>query len=203
MVTHQEVGEGSHNRGEEFDERRALGTPPDLAEMVRSLMAELQIYKADNERMMKEQEKQTEINVVLLQSLSDLQRQMQHEPEMPSRGRVNGHTERSTSRKVHPRGKGPVPDDSTEKEANDSEGSSSSKTSSYSQKKQKKQKTSKSHKFEEFKKTKLPSFDDKIKKGEEAEAWLLGLKKYFRVHDFSENLKARVATFNLNGKASI
>jgi hypothetical protein len=35
------------------------------------------------------------------------------------------------------------------------------------------------------------------------EASLLGLKKYFRVHDFSENLKARVATFNLNGKASI
>jgi hypothetical protein len=35
------------------------------------------------------------------------------------------------------------------------------------------------------------------------EAWLLGLKKYFRVHDSSENLKARLATFNLNGKASI
>jgi hypothetical protein len=203
MVTHQEVGEGSHNRDEESDERRAIGTPPDLAETVRSLMVELQSCKADNERMMKEQEKQTEINAVLLQSLSDLQRQMQHEPEMQNRGRVSGHTERSTSRKVHPRGKGPVPDDSTEKEAGDSEGSSSSRTSSYSQKKQKKQKTSKSHKFEEFKKAKPPSFDGEIKKGEEAEAWLLGLKKYFRVHDFSENLKARVATFNLNGKASI
>ena len=109
MVTHQEVGEGSHNRDEESDERRAIGTPPDLAETVRSLMVELQ----------------------------------------------------------------------------------------------KKQKTSKSHKFEEFKKAKPPSFDGEIKKGEEAEAWLLGLKKYFRVHDFSENLKAQVATFNLNGKASI
>jgi hypothetical protein len=184
MVTHQEVGEGSHNRDEESDERRAIGTPPGLAETVRSLMVELQSCKADNERMMKEQEKQTEINAVLLQSLSDLQRQMQHEPEMQNRGHVSGHTERSTSRKVHPRGKGPVPDDSTEKEAGDSEGSSSSRTSSYSQKKQKKQKTSKSHKFEEFKKAKPPSFDGEIKKGEEAEAWLLGLKKYFRVHDF-------------------
>ena len=78
MVTHQEVGEGSHNSDEESDERRAIGTPLDLAETV----IELQSCKADNERMMKEQEKQTEINVVLLQSLSDLQRQMQHEPEM-------------------------------------------------------------------------------------------------------------------------
>jgi hypothetical protein len=76
MVTHQEVGEGSRNRDEESDERRAIGTPPGLAETMRSLMVELQSCKANNERMMKEQEKQTEINAVLLQSLSDLQRQM-------------------------------------------------------------------------------------------------------------------------------
>jgi hypothetical protein len=96
-----------------------------------------------------------------------------------------------------------VPDDSSKKEAGDSEGSSSSRTISYSRRKQKKQKTSKGHKFEEFRKAKPPSFDGEIKKGEESEAWLLGLKKYFRVHDFSENLKARVATFNLKGKASL
>jgi hypothetical protein len=66
MVTHHEVGEGSHNRDKESNERRAVGTPPDLAEIVRSLIVELQRYKADNERMMKEQEKQTEINAVLL-----------------------------------------------------------------------------------------------------------------------------------------
>jgi hypothetical protein len=39
-------------------------------------MVELQRCKADNERMMKEQEKKTEINAVLLQSLSNLQREM-------------------------------------------------------------------------------------------------------------------------------
>ena len=72
MVTHQEVGEGSHNRDEESDERRAIGTPLDLVEIVRSLMVELQSCKVDNERMMKEQENKTKINAVLLQSLSDL-----------------------------------------------------------------------------------------------------------------------------------
>ena len=72
MVTHQEVGEGSHNKDEDSDKRTAIGTPPDLVETVRSLMVELQSCKADNERMMKEQENQTEINVVLLQSLFDL-----------------------------------------------------------------------------------------------------------------------------------
>jgi hypothetical protein len=203
MVTHHEVGERSHNRDEESDERRVVGTPLDLSETVRSLMVELQSCKADNERMMKEQEKQMKINAVLLQSLSDLQRPMQHEPETQKHGHVSGHTERSTSRKVHPRDKGQASDNSSGKEAGGPEGSSSSRTSSHSRRKRKNQKLSKSHNLADFKKAKPPSFDGEIKKGEEAEAWLLGLKKYFRVHDFSENLKARVATFNLNGKASI
>ena len=130
MVTHQEVGEGSHNRDEESDERRAIGTPPDLVETVRSLMVELQSCKADNERMMNEQEKKTEINVVLLQSLSDLQRQMQHEPETQKHGHISGHTERSTSKKVHSIGKGKAVDDSSRKEAGGSKGSSRIRTSS-------------------------------------------------------------------------
>jgi hypothetical protein len=151
----------------------------------------------------REQEKQTEINVFLLQSLSDLQRQMQHKPETQKHGHISGHTERSTSKKVHPRGKGQASNDPSEKEVGNSEGSSTSRTSSYPQRKQKKQNPSKGRKFKEFRKSKPPSFEGEIKKGEEAEAWLLELKKYFRFHDFSENMKARVATFNLNGKASI
>ena len=76
MVTHHEVGDGSHNRDEDLDERRALETPPDLDETVRSLIVKLQRCKADNERLIKEQEKQMKINAVLLQSLSNIQRQL-------------------------------------------------------------------------------------------------------------------------------
>jgi hypothetical protein len=135
MVTHHEVGEGSHNRYKESDERRAVGTPPYLAETVRSLMIELQSCKDDNERMIKEQEKKMKINAVLLQILSDIQRKMKHEPETQKHGHVSSHTKRSTSRKVHPRDKGQASDDSFEKEAGDSEGSSSSRTNSHSRRK--------------------------------------------------------------------
>ena len=54
----------------------------------------------------------------------------------------------------------------------------------------KKRKYSKGRDPEEFKKVKPPTFDGEIKKGEEQEAWILGLKKYFRVHNYLENLKA-------------
>jgi hypothetical protein len=59
MVKRHEVGDVSHNRDEESDERKAVETPPDLDEIVRSLMVELQSCKADNERLIKEKEKQT------------------------------------------------------------------------------------------------------------------------------------------------
>jgi hypothetical protein len=117
MVTHHELGEISHNREEESDERRVVETPLDLAETVRSLMEELQSCKDDNERLIKEQEKQTEINAVLLQILSDIQRKLQHgpttsnvdrhhtkktqsPPEIQKHGPESSHTRRSTSKKA-------------------------------------------------------------------------------------------------------
>ena len=39
--------------------------------------------------------------------------------------------------------------------------------------------------------------------GQEAEAWILGIKMYFQVQDYSGNMKERVSIFNLNGRASI
>ena len=59
MVTCHGVGDGSHNRDEEFDERRVVETPLDLVETIRSLMVELESYKDDNERMIKEEENKT------------------------------------------------------------------------------------------------------------------------------------------------
>ena len=56
---------------------------------------------------------------------------------------------------------------------------------------------------DEFKKDKSPMFDGEVKTGQEAEAWLLGIKKYFQVQDYSKNMKASVAIFNLNGRESI
>ena len=40
-------------------------------------MVELQIYKADNERMLRSQEQQNQLNTQLIQSLNLLQRQLQ------------------------------------------------------------------------------------------------------------------------------
>jgi hypothetical protein len=80
MGTHNELGEISHNKEEEYDERKVVETPLDLDETIRSPMEELKSCKDGNERMIKEQEKKTEISAVLIQILSDIQRQLQHGP---------------------------------------------------------------------------------------------------------------------------
>jgi hypothetical protein len=194
--------------------------PQNLSETVRRLMVELQSYKADNERLIKEQEKQKEINADLLQSLSDIQRKPQlgpaashvekhhtkkiaSPPEIQKHGPESDHTRRSTSKKAQHGAKRHSMEDSSGEDTNNSKESFSGKTSSHSQTRGKKRKNSKSRDPEGFKKSKTPTFYGDIKKGEEENFWLLGLNKYFKVHDYYENLKDCITIFNLNGKDSI
>ena len=55
----------------------------------------------------------------------------------------------------------------------------------------------------EFKKIKPATFDGESRTGEEAEAWLLDIKKYFQIYNYSKNMKVRMAIYNLKGKANI
>jgi hypothetical protein len=92
---------------------------------------------------------------------------------------------------------------SPSEKAESSEELSNDEVSSESQRNRKRKKHSKSSIPEEFNKNKLPTFYGEIKNGEEVEAWLLVQKKYFKVHDYSKSMKARVTIFNLNVKVTI
>ena len=51
------------------------------------------------------------------------------------------------------------------------------------------------------KKIKPPSYDGE--KEEDAEAWLLNMIKYFQIYEYESNLKARLAVYQLQGKATL
>ena len=55
----------------------------------------------------------------------------------------------------------------------------------------------------EFKKIKHPMFNGEVEKGEEVEAWLSRMKKYFQIYNYSDRLKARMVIYNLTEKANI
>jgi hypothetical protein len=45
-----------------------------------------------------------------------------------------------------------------------------------------------------------PSFNGERERGDDVEAWLLGIRKHFQLHNYSSNLEARIATYHLHGK---
>ena len=46
-------------------------------------------------------------------------------------------------------------------------------------------------------------FNGEIEKGEEPKAWLFGMKKYFQIYNYSDELKAKMEIYNLTKKGYI
>lgn len=42
-----------------------------------------------------------------------------------------------------------------------------------------------------------------MKKSRDVEAWLLGMNKFYKLHDYLANMKVRITIFSLKGKANI
>lgn len=57
--------------------------------------------------------------------------------------------------------------------------------------------------LDEFKKEKSPNFDGEMKKPQDVEECLLVMRNSFKLHDYSENMKTIVDTFNFKGKTDI
>jgi len=148
-----------------------------VLETTRHLIVEIQSYKENNKQLKKAQEKQQEINEILLQSL--------HEKN-------NGKEPRTETRK------GPEREESAERKS-----SSSNETQNSENQVKTGGKRKVDHLEGELKKIKPTSFDGESKTGEEAEAWLLDIKKYFQIYNYSSNMKVWMAIYNLKGKASI
>jgi hypothetical protein len=55
----------------------------------------------------------------------------------------------------------------------------------------------------EMNKIKPPTFDGEHKKDEDAETWLLGMRKYFQFHNYSSHDEGRITIYQLKGKASM
>ena len=119
----------------------------------------------------------------MLQSLTDLHRKIDS-----GRGTTRPEGSKSSTRRRRRTSSG----------SSDSKESSGDSSSSSHRRKIKRHHRDRS--WDEFKKAKPPTFDGEVKTGQEAEAWLLGIKKYFQVQDSWGNMNARVSIFNLNGR---
>ena len=56
---------------------------------------------------------------------------------------------------------------------------------------------------DDFKRENPPNFDGYLKKSEDAEAWIIRMKKFFEFNEYTESMKAKNFIFILKGKAAI
>ena len=113
--------------------------------------------------LIKAHEEQHQLNATMLQSLTDLQGKIDS-----GQGTARPEGSESSTRRRRRASSG----------SSDSE-ESSGDSSSYSHKRKRKR-HHRDRSRDEFKKAKPPTFDGEVKTGQEAEAWLLGIKKYFK-----------------------
>ena len=52
-------------------------------------------------------------------------------------------------------------------------------------------------------KIKPPTFDGEHKKNEDVETWLLGMRKYFQMHNYFVQAEGRIYVYHLKGKESM
>ena len=155
--------------------------------------------------MIKDQEEQNQLNASMLQSLTYIQRQINYGHRIKNLEGSGNSSRRSSRKRTNcsirvPRDRTRTPEISSSRSSDSKESIGSSSFSSHGRKRKRHYKN---NSYGEFKKVKPPTFDGEVKYGQEAEAWLLGMRKYFKVQDYSGNIKARVAIFNLTGRSSI
>ena len=130
---------------------------------MRNLIVELQVFKADNEKLKKTQQEQQEINEVLLRSIVTKKSPKDDNQEEEVRKRAS----KNFGVKLE---KGDI----------SSEGTPSAEDKSILDRKRKQT----GHLEGEFKKIKPATFDGESRTGEEVEAWLLDIKKYFQIYNY-------------------
>jgi hypothetical protein len=164
---------------------------------------EVQRYKADNERLMREK---SQINARLLQSLNQLQRQMKKGSNSIQEEEGRCHEIRDDrgrdgySRSVS-RAHGDHSPRYSERKFFASEYPLRSPEVSPIRHQRRKQEVDS---FQgESRKLNPPSFDGEREREDDVEAWLLGLRRYFQFHNYSSYLESRIATYHLQGKAAM
>ena len=146
-----------------------------LVETIKGMKKYVQIYNVDNESLMKSKEQQDGFNIKLMQSLDKIEKKMDKKTESSKSRSHRSHGERreiqSVGRKHHH-----SPKHSFRKARS---------SPSPSPVRKHKRRTGVDELQGEMNKIKPPTFDGEHKKDEDVKTWLLGMRKYFQLHNYS------------------
>jgi hypothetical protein len=167
-------GTNSNGHGKEIDKEGRM------MKLIEKLQKEAQVHRADSRKLMKIRDRQGEFNLKMLKSLERIEKKLEKESDTSRSRSVRTPERRRRSRsgsrhyRLSPKHSG--------KETHSS--SSPSPT-------RKHRKSGKDELKGEMNKIKPPTFDGEHKKEEDAETWLLGMKKYFQLQNYSAHARRK------------
>jgi hypothetical protein len=179
-------GSNSNGHGKEMDKEEHM------MQLIERLQKDAQARLADSRKLMKVKDRQGELNLKFLKSLERIEKKLEKGRDSGTTESRRNHGRRSRSRsgnrhhRLSPKHSGKETDSS----------SSPSPT-------RKHRKSGREELKGEMNKIKPPTFDGEHKKEEDAETWLLGMKKYFQLQNYSAHAEGRIAMYQLKGKASM
>jgi hypothetical protein len=187
MDVHLGVEESNSNgHGGEMDKEGHM------MKIIERLQKDAQAHRADNKKLMKARDQQGKFNLKLMQSLERIEKKLDKESDSSKTGsRKNPERKRrsrSISRHHH----------HSPKHSNKEAHSSSSPSPT-----RKHRRSGVDELKGEMNKIKPPTFDGEHKKDEDVETWLLGMRKYFQLQNYSSHAEGRISIYQLKGKASI
>jgi hypothetical protein len=139
------------------------------------LQKDIQNYKVDNDKLMKAKEEQDGFNIKFLQSLDKIEKKLDKEIESSKSRRHKSHDERRKTRSV----------DMHHHHSPRHSVWRVHSSSSPSPVRKHKRRSGVDELQGEMNKIKPPTFDGEHKKDEDAETRMLGMRKYFQLHNYS------------------
>jgi hypothetical protein len=179
-------GSNSNGHGKEMDKKG------NMMKIIEGLQREAKESRADSRKLMKVRDQQGALNLKIFKSLERIEKKLE-------KGRDSGTTESRRNHGRRSRSRSGIRHHSHSQKHSDRETHSISSLSPT----RKHQKSGREELKGEMNKIKPPTFDGEHKKEEDAETWLLGMKKYFQLQNYSARAEGRIAMYQLKGKASM
>jgi hypothetical protein len=179
-------GTNSNGHGEGRDENM------NMVETIKKLQKDVQIHIYDNERIMRAKEQQDDFNMKLMKILNRIENKLDKESGSSKSGSHRSLDEKRRTRSVNRHHRHSL------RHSNKRAHSISSPPHVS------KHKRSRVDELRgEMNKIKPPTFDGENKKDEEVATWLLGMRKYFQLHNYSSHAERGISIYKLKGRASM
>jgi hypothetical protein len=179
-------GSNSNGHGKEKDKEEHI------MKILEGLQREAKARRDDSRKLMKVRDRQGALNLKFLKSLERIEKKLEKGRDSSTMGSRRTHRRRSRSRSGSPH-----------RSCSQRHSDSKTHNSSGPAPTRKHRKSGREELKGEMNKIKPPTFDGEHKKEEDVETWLLGMRKYFQLQNYSAHVEGRIAMYQLKGKASM